>query len=195
MTDFLGAVALSAVAVTFSSVVFQFFSKTIGADMLNLSNNKKLSFSDVPRRLVGMLTYDLPVGKGGMLALPNRGWRALLGGWQIGSVFTFQSGFPLGPNSASTGSLNSLPNLTPDQPLVLPKSLEGWYNGSASVTLPDGRKYTPCAQRYLKYNPDAFGGEVVSTPQWQFRYQCSPGWKTPQSTKERCAALDGIMWI
>ena len=139
-------------------------SATNGVDIKNLSNNKKLSFSDVPHRFIGLLTYDLPFGKGGLLELPNRAGRALLGGWQIGSVLTFQSGFPLGPNNASTGSLNGRPNLIPGEPLVLPKSLQGWYNGSTTVTLPDGRKYTPCAQCYLKYNPDAFGGEVAATP-------------------------------
>jgi trimeric autotransporter adhesin len=49
-------------------------------------------------------------------------------------------------------------------PLVLPSSLHGWYNGQTPVTLPSGRIITPPARTYLKYNPDAFAGRVVTTP-------------------------------
>jgi trimeric autotransporter adhesin len=139
-------------------------SSSNGIDIRNLKNNMKLSSSDVPHRFVSMLTYDLPFGKGGQLAIPNSVARAVLGGWQIGSVLTFQSGYPLGPTDANSGALNGRPNLVQGQALTLPKSLQGWYNGTTTITLPDGRKYTPCAQCYLKYNPDAFSGEVVSTP-------------------------------
>jgi hypothetical protein len=52
--------------------------------------------------------------------------------------------------------------VNPGEPLVLPQNLQGWYNGSTSITLPDGRQYTPCAQCYLKFNPDAFIGQVLT---------------------------------
>ncbi len=149
----------------------QGFSDTTGGgsgannlDILNLNNDRKLSYSDVPNRLVAMLTYELPFGKGRTLALSNSVGRAILGGWQIGTVVTLQSGFPLAPTDANAGALNGRPNLVPGESLVLPAKLQGWYNGTTTITLPDGRQYTPCAQCYLKYNPDAFGGEVVTTP-------------------------------
>ena len=48
--------------------------------------------------------------------------------------------------------------------LVLPENLWGWYDGRTAVTLPSGRVITPPARTYLKYNPDAFAGRVVTTP-------------------------------
>ena len=47
---------------------------------------------------------------------------------------------------------------------LLPENLWGWYDGSTQVTLPSGRIITPPARTYLKYNPDAFAGRVVTTP-------------------------------
>jgi hypothetical protein len=45
----------------------------------------------------------------------------------------------------------------------VPSALQKWYDGKTSVTLPDGRKYTPCAQCFLVYNPDAFIGQTLTT--------------------------------
>ena len=58
--------------------------------------------------------------------------------------------------------MDSRPNLNPGEPLVLPSNLQGWYNGKTTITLPDGRQYIPCNQCYLKYNPDAFTGQVLT---------------------------------
>jgi len=150
----------------------QGFSDTVGGngngasngviDLLNPNNNKKLSYGDVPNRVVAILTYELPFGRGGKLALNNRAARAALGQWQIGSVFTWQQGFPLSATGANGGAMDSRPNLNPNEPLVLPSKLQGWYNGTTTITLPDGRQYTPCNQCYLKYNPDAFTGQVLT---------------------------------
>jgi hypothetical protein len=46
----------------------------------------------------------------------------------------------------------------------VPKSLRGWYNGTTSVTLPDGRTFTPGEYTYLYWNPDAFTVPVVQFP-------------------------------
>jgi hypothetical protein len=134
-------------------------------DLLNWKNDKKLSYSDVPHRVVVTLTYELPFGKGRQFALSNHVARAALAGWRIGSVFTWQQGFPLSPTGASGGSLDNRPdrNPAPNEPLVLPKSLQKWYDGKTTITLPDGRQYTPCAQCFLTFNPDAFIGEVLTT--------------------------------
>ena len=150
----------------------QGFSDTVGGngngasngviDINNPNNNKKLSYGDVPNRVVAILTYELPFGKHGRFALKNRAARAALGDWQIGSVFTWQQGFPLSATGANGGAMDSRPNRNPGEPLVLPSNLQGWYNGKTSITLPDGRQYTPCNQCYLKYNPDAFTGQILT---------------------------------
>jgi len=132
-------------------------------DLLNDHNNKKLSYSDVPHRVVLTGTYELPFGPGRQLALSNKAASMALRGWQVGSVFSWQRGFPLSPTALNGGSLNLRPDRNPGEPLTLPKKLQGWYNGTTTITLPDGRQYRPNAQTYLVYNPDAFTGETLTT--------------------------------
>ena len=152
----------------------QGFSDTVGSsgqgtntaelDMLNPNNNKKLSYSDVPNRVVATVTYELPFGRGKTFDLKNRAARAAMGGWRVASVFTWQQGFPLAPTGINGNTMDGRTNLNvaPNEPLVLPKNLQGWYNGTTTITLPDGRQYTPCNQCYLEFNPDAFRGETLT---------------------------------
>ncbi|MEI9976380.1 MAG: hypothetical protein WDO73_32595 [Ignavibacteriota bacterium] len=132
-------------------------------DLLNWNNNRKLSYTDVPHRVAVSATYELPFGKGHNLASSNRVVSAITGGWRLASVFSWQRGFPLSPTGANGNSLDSRPNRNPSEPLVLPKSYQKWYNGKTSITLPDGRTYTPCANCFLSYNPDAFIGQTLTT--------------------------------
>ncbi len=134
-------------------------------DLLNWKNDKKLSYSDVPHRLVVTSTYELPFGMGRQFAVSNPVARALVSGWRIGGVYIAQMGYPLGVGGLNGGSLDSRPdlNVAPNEPLVLPQNLQGWYNGTTTITLPDGRQYTPCAQCFLKFNPDAFIAETLTT--------------------------------
>ncbi|HZT29311.1 MAG TPA: TonB-dependent receptor [Bryobacteraceae bacterium] len=62
----------------------------------NLKGERGLSGFDFRRRLTSSLLYELPVGKGKRL-LGNAGGaaNALVGGWQVGTIFTLQDGFPL----------------------------------------------------------------------------------------------------
>lgn len=93
----------------------------------------------------------------------NNVGHAFLNHWKLGTVYMAQSGIPVGPYDDSPGALNGRPNRT-SEPLVLPKSYQRWYNGTTPVTLPDGRVYTPANQTFLRYNPDAFTGQMVTTP-------------------------------
>ena len=151
---------------------YQGFSDTVGGnghgsnglDILNLNNDKKLSYSDVPSRLIATVTYDLPFGSRQRFNPGNRWARATVSGWRVATVFTWQRGYPLGPTGAAGTAMDSRPDLNPapNEPLVLPKNLQGWYDGKKTVTLPDGRTYTPCAQCYLQFNPDAFVGQTLT---------------------------------
>jgi hypothetical protein len=134
-------------------------------DQLSWNNDKKLSYSNVPHRVVVTGTYDLPFGKGRPFDPHNRVASMALGGWRIGGVYIAQMGFPLGVGGLNGGSLDNRSDINPapNEPLVLPQNLQGWYNGKTTITLPDGRQYVPCAQCYLKFNPDAFIGETLTT--------------------------------
>jgi hypothetical protein len=74
-----------------------------------------------------------------------------------------QSGFPI-PITGGNNALNSRPSIVRGQPLEVPASLQHWYDGKTTVTLPDGRQITPCANCFLKYNVDAFAGSVIPDP-------------------------------
>jgi hypothetical protein len=128
-------------------------------DILNLKNDKKLSYSDVPNRLVVMATYEIPFNKVAMHSIGHD----ILNHWKLGTVYMAQSGIPVGPYDDSPGALNGRPNRTSES-LVLPKSYQHWYDGNTTVTLPDGRQFTPQALTFLRYNPDAFTGQMVTTP-------------------------------
>ena len=67
-------------------------------------------------------------------------------------------------SGACTGAAMARPDRLDGADILLPESLWGWYDGRTSVTLPSGRVVTPPARSYLKYNPDAFVGQVVTTP-------------------------------
>jgi trimeric autotransporter adhesin len=117
----------------------------------------------VPHRLAATLLYDLPFGTRG-----TTGARAVLNaiatGWQVGGSLIWQTGFPIAVTGANTGAALARPDRVDGVDIVVPESLWGWYNGRTQVTLPSGRIITPPARTYLKYNPDAFAGRVVTTP-------------------------------
>ncbi len=149
-----------------------------GNDYRNLQNNYGLMSYDTPHRFVGVISYLLPTGKGQKLDPGNRFARALVGEWQFGTVITLQSGQPWGNNCGSkTADLNSLNgrcNIAPGESLELPGSLQRWYDGHTSVTLPNGRIITPAAHTFLKWNPDYWTVPMVQFPngQWaQDQYQ------------------------
>ena len=126
--------------------------------------NRRLGYSDIPHRLAGTFLYDLPFGKGQALEAPTAVLRAIVSGWQVGGSLIWQTGFPIAVTGADTGAALVRPDRTEGVSMVLPESLWGWYDGRTPVTLPSGRVITPPARTYLKYNPDAFAGRVVTTP-------------------------------
>jgi hypothetical protein len=59
---------------------------------------------DIRSRFVGFVTYELPVGKGKPL-LNNGGWSSyILGGWQVNSIVTLQTGTPFEVNAADVSN-------------------------------------------------------------------------------------------
>ena len=89
----------------------------------NLKVEKALSQYDVPQRLILSYTYQLPFGKGKPLANQGRVVNAVVGGWQVAGVQTYESGTPLSVTSPGwdsgifAGNLgaNSRPNTVSGQ--------------------------------------------------------------------------------
>jgi hypothetical protein len=132
--------------------------------LYDFSLNRRIGYSDVPHRLQATFLYELPFGQGKPFGASNPWVSAVLGGWQVSGSMIWQTGFPLAITGASDGAALQRPDRVAGVDLVLPENLWGWYDGQTQVTLPSGRIITPPARTYLKYNPDAFAGRVVTTP-------------------------------
>ncbi|MBC7926219.1 MAG: hypothetical protein H7039_11235, partial [Bryobacteraceae bacterium] len=130
-------------------------------------NSYNISTNDIPHRFVATMVYNLPFGKGRMFDLNNKVLNAVAGGWNLGTVLTLQSGQP---QQGFTGcnSLNGLCDRVPGVEIEVPENLQRWYDSpnaaDRTVALPSGRQITVGRFNYLKYNPDAFSGRVVTLP-------------------------------
>ena len=133
---------------------------TGGVDWVNLKNNHSLLDFDVSNRFVLNGSYALPFGKGKAFASPNAIVNQFIGGWQISSAVVLQGGNPWAPTCSST--LNGRCNQVPGQPLLLPKSQQRYYNGSETLTLPDGHVITPAVNTFMKWNPDAWTAPMIT---------------------------------
>ena len=99
-----------------------------------------LSAFDDRHRLVVSGLYDLPVGKGRPVDVRNRFLNAVAGGWQLGSIVTWRSGFPLNPsagvNRANTNINVDRPDATGVSQSLTNRSTAGWFNVAAFALAP-----------------------------------------------------------
>ncbi|MBI3208844.1 MAG: carboxypeptidase regulatory-like domain-containing protein [Candidatus Solibacter usitatus] len=65
---------------------------------------RALSTFDTRHRFVTSVLYDVPFGKGRMHSIGNPVLNAVAGGWQLGSIVTISTGFPLTVTSGSDQS-------------------------------------------------------------------------------------------
>jgi len=101
---------------------------------------------DVPQRLVAGFVYDLPFGRGKWIGSgAPRIANALIGGWRLSGISTFQSGFPV---SIARPSVNNGRSAKLDDP-----SIDRWFDtaafspalpftfGNTGPSLPDVRQH------------------------------------------------------
>ena len=103
-----------------------------------------LSSFDTRNRLVVSPLYELPVGKGKLLNINNSAANAVIGGWQVGGIFTVQSGLPQtitigGIDRSVTQSGYDRPNATGTSFSVSNPNPNGWYKRDAFVEAPPGQ--------------------------------------------------------
>lgn len=117
-------------------------------DAYNPKLNYGLSNFDLPNMFKGDLVYDLPFGKGRKFLNSNSVVDAILGGWQLGTTFVFESGLPFNPVVGATnqpGTLTGGPSggsLYPDligNPNVSNQTINNWFN--TCTTLLDGTNF------------------------------------------------------
>lgn len=104
--------------------------RNLGGDTLFPQNSycrqceRARSSHDTRHRYVTSALWDLPFGKGRRHDIANPFLNAIVGGWQIGSILTLQSGFPItvtnGLDNSNTGAFFDRPNST-GQNAALPR--------------------------------------------------------------------------
>jgi hypothetical protein len=123
--------------------------RTLGSDPLFPQNSYcvdcewGLSVFDVRHRFVSSVLYELPFGPDKPFLKSGVG-NILLGGWQVSSILSISSGFPLtvgsGTDRSNTGAGSDRPNLT-GQTIELPgdeRSITRWFNTGAFALQPLG---------------------------------------------------------
>jgi len=126
-----------------------------GNDELFPQNNRCVqcdygpSAFDIRNRIVGSVLYELPIGPGKLVPVNSRGLNAVIGGWQVGGIFTHQTGAVgtviLGYDNsaiAAAGGNFDRPNPTGTSPYLSGSSrtLNTWLTKAA---------YTPAAAGYF----------------------------------------------
>ena len=95
---------------------------------------------DVKNRIVVSGLYQLPIGPGKLVPVNNKAMNALIGGWQIGGIFTHQTGAVATPQRGTDNSGISnpfggydRPNATGTSPYLSgsARSLNTWVNKAA----------------------------------------------------------------
>jgi hypothetical protein len=115
--------------------------------------DRRIDIDDVSQRLVVSGVYELPVGRGKTL-LRNAGGvvNAILGGWQMNGIGTFQTGVPLVVRGSNNFTGIPFPDMVGDPTLPSDqRSQHGWFDtsvfrnpadftiGNAPYTLPSTR--------------------------------------------------------
>ena len=108
-----------------------------------LECERGLSSFDARHRFVTSVLYDLPVGKGRALNVTNPVANAVVGGWQLGGIWTAQSGLPQvitigGVDRSATGVGYDRPNATGEQRIRSSPTPSRWYDPAAFVEAPGG---------------------------------------------------------
>ncbi len=107
-------------------------------DNHNVRRDRGRSEFDVDHRLVSSFVFEVPVGRGKkFLSSANRFADALVGGWQMNGIATFQSGFPMTISAADVGGLNDTFGTNRADivgnpyPSGFQKSIAKWFNTDA----------------------------------------------------------------
>jgi hypothetical protein len=162
----------------------------------NLRAERGLSSFNQDHRVGTSVLYDLPIGKGRRFLNDGGIADAVVGGWQLGSIFTVQSGFPAtvidNRDQSNTGIGYDRPNAT-GQYAVLPRDVRNpqrWFNTAAFVLQPYGTFGT--AARNTVITPGSIQLDfsahkefrIVENQALQFRFEAfnipnHPNWGNP----------------
>jgi hypothetical protein len=162
-------------------------------------------------RFVNSILYDMPFGKGRQHNIANAVLNAVAGGWQISSIVTWQTGFPLtvlsGTDNTRTGAGFDRPNATGVSPNDLPNRTTGKFFNTAAFAIPAVGTYGNVGRNTL-IGPGIFtlDGSVLKNFNFnerhylQFRFEAfngtnHPNWDRPNVNIFQPAAFGSISAI
>ena len=98
--------------------------------------NRGRAYTDARNRLVISYIYELPVGKGKHYMNTGGVANAVLGGWQVSGITSFQSGFPFGVTASGSYSNAGSASPRPDRTCFGngAKTLSAWFDTSCFTT-------------------------------------------------------------
>ncbi len=104
---------------------------------------RALSSHDNRQRLVTSFLYEIPIGKGRHVNIANGAANAIIGGWQLGSIITLQTGFPFtftqGGDPSNTGGQFDRPTATGVSLYDgFTQDPSNWFNRAAFTRTGDG---------------------------------------------------------
>jgi hypothetical protein len=168
--------------------------RTTDGDALTPSNNYNLraergrSAFDFRQRWTNSFLYELPVGKGKKWMNAGGVADAVLGGWQLGGIFTLQSGFPIsvycGPGNWQNNDTTCYPDATGIKP-ELPRGEQDpnhWFNLNAFVNrsgVANNRSQDVSTYRYGTAGRNLFDGPGIIA----LDASVSKNWKLRESWK------------
>ncbi len=97
----------------------------------NLRAERAVSTINLPHRLVITPMWEVPSGKSW-----NRLTRSLLGGWQLGGIWTIQSGEPISITQNGVAFGGNRPNVAGDPNDNTGQSIDRWFNTNAFALIP-----------------------------------------------------------
>jgi len=112
-------------------------------NVYDLRGERGLSAFNFGQRWVTSFLFELPFGKGKpFLGNANRLTNSLLGGWQLGGIFTLEGGFPLSVYCTSNGTYENTDSgcradVTGQSPQLSNRTPNAWFNTAAFVNRTD----------------------------------------------------------
>ncbi len=135
-------------------------------DLKNLRNERSLSVFDIPQKAVVSFDYLLPVGRGRAVGKTmNRVLDGVIGGWELSSIITAQSGTPVVITQAASNLWqgNQRPNWVGDPSVAgsVSGKLNNYFNPAAFQTVgTDILGSAPRTQPYYR-NPGLLNEDAV----------------------------------
>ena len=143
----------------FSDYVDNLTGGSTPASAYNYSLERSNSPFDVTHRFVGYATYDLPIGKGGLILNDGGLASRMIGGWQVNTIVTLETGTPFtvtAPDVSQTGGSHAsrascigdpYAGATSDRSQYVGSGAPGFFLNSLAFASPASGFFGNCAPR------------------------------------------------